>query len=879
MSAEPLWPVEPFQDPDSWARIEALFHAALARPSASRAGWLDDECEGDPALRAEVESLLAAHESLEAATGDFLEAAILGEAEALAPALRRAGPYRIERELGRGGMGAVYLAVREDDPDRRPVAVKLLAGLGLGGADLRRRFAVERRALARLDHPNVARFLDAGVTADGLPYVVMEAVFGEPIDAWCDRRRRPVAARLALFRTVCAAVAAVHASLVVHRDLKPGNILVTADGTVKLLDFGIAKLLDSEGEEADRTRTASRLLTPAYASPEQARGEPVTTASDVYSLGVLLAELLTGRRPTPGAPGATATPERPSAVVAGLPAAKARAVAAARGASPPELVRRLRGDLDTIVQQALHEAPERRYGSAEQLAEDLRRHAAALPVAARPDTLAYRAGKFLRRHRVAVALGLAFLALLASFATVLAVQAARTARERDKAERALAFLVDLFAVSDPGEARGRDLSAREILDRGATRVDRELRGQPEVRAALSSALGRVYERLGLYDRAEPLLTTALALRQKALGPGAADVAESWSRLGDLWQAEGRYDRAEAAYRQALARRRALYGEAHPAVAASLDSLADLLSDKGDFRAAEPLLRRALSLREQLFGPESLEVAASRNSLALFLHERGELAAAEPLCRQALATRWRLLGSDHPEVAASLNNLAALLQAKGDLPGAEPLLRQALAINRKVLGPRHPEVGVNLQNLALLLNARGAPKAALPLLQEALDIQRQAVGPENPDLATVLHDLGIVQAAAGDKLAAEGSYRAALALYRKQLPAGHPYIAHPLVGLGRLLLERGETAAAQPLLAEALAIRRQGLPAGHWRIGEAAGLLGACLAARGEVAAARPLLVESHRLLAAALGEKNWATREARDRLARLARLAGPPAGH
>jgi eukaryotic-like serine/threonine-protein kinase len=861
MTVDPLPPPGP--EADRFRRAEAIFHAALARPEGERFALLDAACPGDPDLKAEVLSLLAA----DGAAGDFLEAAILGGAIAFVPpSRRRIGPYLVERELGRGGMGAVYLAARADDPDRRRVAVKLLAGCGpgLAGAGLLARFANERRILARLDHPNIARLEDAGATADGIPYVVMEAVFGEPIDAWCDRRRMSIPERLELFRTVCAAVSAAHASLVVHRDLKPGNILVTEEGAPKLLDFGIAKLLEGDAAE-DPTRTASRLLTPAYASPEQLRGEPVTTASDVYSLGVLLHELLTGQRPDRAA----AEPERPSAVVARLAPAMAAAVAAARQCSPGELARRLSGDLDNIVQKALRAAPERRYGSVEQLAEDLRRHLVSLPVAARPDTLAYRTGKFLRRHRAAVAAGLAFATLALVLGGAVAIQAARAARERDKAEETLAFLVDLFAVSDPGEARGRDLSARELLDRGAARVDRELRGQPVVRAALLDALGRVYLRLGLYERAGPLLATALALRQQALGAEHPDVAESWTRLGDLWQAQDEYDRAEAAYRKALALREQLFGAEHPAVAASLDSLADVLSDRGDYRAALPLLRRALALREKRFGPESLEVAASRNSLGLLLHERGQTAAALPLYREALAVRRRLLGPDHPDVAMTLNNLAALLQARGELAAAEPLLRQALAINRKALGDRHATVGINLQNLAMLRNARGAPHEAEALLKEALEIHRQAVGGESSDVATVLHDLGLVQARAGETAAAEGSFRAALQLYREKLSPGHPYVAHPLVELGRLLLARGEAAAAEPLLAEALAIRRRGLPAPSARTAEAAGLLGACLAAQGRRAEALPLLEESYRVFRAALGEGHASTHEARERLARL----------
>lgn len=705
-------------------------------------------------------------------------------------------------------MGTVWEAARDGDFDRR-VAVKVLRR-GMDSEDVLRRFATERQILANLDHPNIARLYDGGTTPDGRPYFVMEAIEGEPVDRFCERKGLTVPERLRLFLTVCSAVAAAHQSLVVHRDLKPSNILVTADGAPKLLDFGIAKLLDPEdGEGAETTVEASRRLTPGYASPEQVEGGPVTTASDVYSLGVLLHELLTGKRLRRTGHG---DPERPSAA-----------------AGTPELARRLRGDLDAIVAMALREEPSRRYGSVEQLAEDVRRHLVSEPVLARRGTLSYRAGKFVRRNRVALVVGLAFFGLAAAFVVSTLVQSSRAARERDKAEQALAFLVDLFEVSDPEESRGDEITAREILDRGAARVERELAGRPEAQAALQETLGRVYRKLGVHDRAEPLLRSSLALRRKALGPRHPDVAVSLMSLADLLQMEGVYDEAERCYREALDLRREIYGPEHPEVATSLNNLADLLHDKGDLRAAGPLYREALAMRRRLLKPPHPDLAASLNNLALLHHDQGEYREAEALYREALTMRRTLFGEDHPDVAVSYNNLAALLQAKKDYAGAEPLFRRALAVQRRVLGERHVSVLFTLRNFGMLLVAKGEPAEGERRLREAAALEAEIFRSDHPERATTLHDLGVAVDTQGRSAEASALYREAIERYRATWPPDHPYLAHPLVGLGRLLLKEGNAAAAEPLLAEALAIRRRTLPPDHPRTKQAEELLAACRA--------------------------------------------------
>jgi eukaryotic-like serine/threonine-protein kinase len=723
-----------------------------------------------------------------------------------------------------------------------------------------RRFRHERQILAALEHPHIARLLDGGTTDDGLPYFVMEYVEGAPLDDYCDRHRLSTRERLKLFRDVCAAVHYAHQNLVVHRDLKPSNILVTAGGEVKLLDFGVAKLLDAETGGRTQTLPEVRLMTPDYASPEQVRGEAITTASDVYSLGVVLYELLTGRRPyrvkshsfdeivrvvcegEPERPSTAAarpaeTRGRDGATVPDAPQAGSRR----RGGEAEKLRRQLAGDLDNIVLMALRKEPQRRYASAEQFSEDLRRHLAGLPVIAREDSFAYRAGKFVRRNRLAVSAAAAIAALLVAAVVVTLVQSARVARERDRAERereraerVSAFLVDLFKVADPGESKGNTVTARELLDQGAERIAQELKDQPEAQATLMNTMGKAYHSLGLYDRAAALLEGALRTRRERLGGEHADVAESLHDLGLL------------------------------------------LHDKGDYDRAEPLLRESLEVRRRLFGAEHAEVAASLNDLAVLLGSRRDYAAAEPLYREALEMRRRLLGGEHPDLAMNLNNLALLLQEKGDLDAAEPLQREALAMHRKLLGPDHPDLVPSLNNLALLLHRKRDYAGAEPLYREALELRRKLYGEEHPQVAFTTANLATLLADKGDHAAAEPLFRRSLGLRRKLLPAGHLHIGHSLLGLGRLLLERGEAAAAEQALGEAVAIFRAKLPPGNWMIADAESVLGGSLAARRRYAEAEPLLAASYSVLRDARGDSNLRTEQARERLIKLYEAWGKP---
>jgi serine/threonine-protein kinase len=989
--------------PEQWQQVQELFHAASEQAPEAQAAFLDQACGDDLALRSEVESLLASDEG----AGSFIDGAIQGAVGLAAANLipsdvgRQIGPYKLVRELGRGGMGTVYLATRADEAYQKRVAIKLIKR-GMDTDEIIRRLRYERQILANLDHANIARLLDGGTTEDGLPYFVMEYIEGQPIHRYCEHRQLSLVERLKLFRIVCAAVHYAHQNLVVHRDLKPGNILVTEDGSPKLLDFGIAKVLHPEDASETLSATAAGLrpMTPEYASPEQVRGEPVTTASDVYSLGVLLYELLTGRRPHQFRNSlpqeierilTTEEPERPSQVKGKRKKEKGKSAIGERllpftfylfpSAQP------LRGDLDNIALMALRKEPQRRYTSVEQFSEDIRRYLDGLPVIARKDTLGYRASKFIRRHTVGVAMAAVVSLLIIGFGVTMAVQSARIARERDRAviakqqateqraqaererdravaaeqladerlaeaerardaerrqrrraeqaeEQAIAeaahaksetevakqvseFLVNLFRVSHPSQARGKTITARELLDTGAERIATELKDQPEVQARLMDTIGRVYRGLGLYDSAAPLLEQALQIRRRRLGQDHLDVAASLHNLGALWQYKGDYKAAEPLLRQALELRRKRLGSEHPLVAESLLYLGSLLRDKGDYKAAEPLLREALASQRQLrngdqtmeaaildqlasvlyrkgdyeaaesfywealalqrkLQPESLETANTLSNFGALLLDKGDSKAAEPLLREALALRRNLLGDEHSATLQTLGNLALLLHQRGEYEAAEPLYRQALALTRKSLGEAHWQVATNLNNLALLLHDKGDYAAAERLFREVLILQRKVWGNEHPNVAFGLNNLARVLHDMGDYEAAEDLYRQALDLRRKKLPVGHPNIAGSLTWLGKLLTDRGNAQAGEPLLREALEIRRRTLAAGDWQTAETESLLGACLAARQRYDEAEPLLVASYATLKARRGDQDRRTRRALQYLVDLYQAWGKP---
>ncbi len=901
--------------PERWAAAQHLFEAALACPDADRAALVDREA-ADPELAGLVHGLLAA-DAEEHAGRPLLSVVADAVTEAIAtarPPLERLGPYKLVNMLGEGGMGAVYLAERDDDEFLQKVAVKVVRGLL--DPERVRQFRAERQILAWLEHPNIARLLDGGTTPEGLPYLVMEHVEGVPIDEHCDAQRLTVEERLRLFLTVCDAVSHAHRSLIVHRDIKPSNILVTSDGAPKLLDFGIARLALDGVPDTTTPPGEGRMLTPDYASPEVVRGEQVTTAADVYALGVLLYELMTGARPLHFTAMTSAEIERvvchvaprPASLVATEPLERAPAPkerAALRRTTPARLRAQLAGDLDAVIAMALDKDQSRRYVSVEALAADLRRHLAALPVVARPARWPYIAGRFVARHRWGVSAAAALLAVVAAAAVTFSVQAARlaverdrTAYERDTAERVVDFLTQLFVVSDPDRGGGGAVTARELLDRGAERIDDDLAGQPAIRARLLGTIGTVYGGLGLYETSASLLERGLELQRSTAGREHLDTAAAMEDLAEAYRELARYDEAERLHGDALALKRRL-GASPSAVASSLNNLGLTLSERGRYADAEPLLREAIATWSEHDGPASEYVAVGLNNLASILRQQGrlgdavpvleqaiairrqrfgnghpalaqalghlgqvynaqgEFARAEPLLREALGIRQRAYGDDHPDTITALNNLTSLLHDQGDLAAAEPLYRTAVQSVRKRLGAEHPDYAVQLNNLATLLEDWQRYGEAEPLYRESLEIRRRRYGPAHPAVARVEHNLGRVLLAMGRTDEAETLLRSALVLRQKALPAGNFEIGLSLQVLGETLAATRRAEEGQRLLGEALALQRGGLGPDHPAVADCLLALSALRRVQGRAAEAEPLAADAVRIRAAKLPAGHW----------------------
>jgi serine/threonine protein kinase/Flp pilus assembly protein TadD len=825
--------VIPDLDRARWAALSPYLDEALDLPRDGRTVWLERLRSRDAALAGELEALLAEHDRVE--EDGFLQQ---GPPPLSTLAGQTLGAYTLRAPIGHGGMGSVWLAERSDGRYEGTVAVKLL-NASLIGQEAESRFRREGRFLARLRHRHIAHLIDAGVSPAAQPYLVLEHVDGEPLDVYCDRGRLGVEARVRLFLDVLAAVSHAHANLIVHRDLKPSNVLVDRAGTVKLVDFGVAKLVvpDADAGPATLTLQGESALTPGYAAPEQIEGGHVTTATDVYALGVLLYVVLSGRHPageiTHASPGALmrATlerePERLSAAATAETEDGSRADRAAdRSTTAEALGRTLRGDLDTIVAKALKKDPAERYASVEALAEDLRRYLDHAPISARRDSFSYRAAKFVRRQRLALATAAAIVAALAGGLSVALVQRsrARAAQARAEAEtrKALAvkeYLVSVFDMADPyapPNRSGADVTARDLLERGAARIDVALAGQPDVQGELAGVLGRVHANLGLVDKARPLLQRSLDQRRAEYGPRHPAVAEAMAQLGDLLTSQNRYAEAEPLLREALAQRREFLGDRNAATAASVDRLASHLRQRNDYAAAEPLFREALAMRRAVLGPDHREVSKSLNNLALLLFLKGRLDEAEPLYREALAITVRQLGEDHLHTAGTTQNLANVLEQRGRIVEAEALYRRALAIQRKALGDVHPNVSLALNNFGAMLRRENRTEEAEILTREALAIDRQIFGEHHDFTAESVRNLGEILRQKGEFDEAERMFRQALATNRSIFGAQHTRVAVNLGALAATLQLKGDLGQALPLFRDAREQYRQLAGENHWR---------------------------------------------------------------
>ncbi len=779
--------------PERWQRIDRLFESCLALSEPARRELLARECEGDVDLLGIVQGMLDA----DGTAGDPLKDAVNACAEEVATQPgdhwhgRVLGAYRVEKLLGAGGMGTVFLASRSDSEYERRVAIKVLSN-SFASLDERRRLLSERQILANLAHPNIAQLLDGGTTTEGAPYLVMEYIEGVPIDEYCITNKLNLKERMGLFLRVCDAVQYAHQNLVIHRDIKPGNILVTTDGTPKLLDFGIAKLIDPNA--LSRTVAATRLLTPRHASPEQIRGQQVTTASDVYSLGVLLFRLLTDRYPY--------------AVQGESVSEVERAILETAPQRPSALRREIAGDLDTVVLTALRKEPERRYATVRELAHDVNAFLTLRPISARPESTGYRLRKFVERHVAGViataATATAIIALVTFYTLRLAEERDLQVRERATAERVSQFMVDIFKVADPGSGR-KDVTARELLDHGSANISQELKEQPLVAASLLAAMGRAYGGLAMYDRSAELLRQSVALRERRLGPDDPLVAEARSHLGYALSERADYAGGRAELKKALTIQRTHIGSDPLAVGKTLASLAFIDMRESKYPEMRAAVQESLQIHLQHAGPDDPRTADVYALLGSYHWSVGENQQAHDAASRALAIEERIQPPNNARVAAFVHNLGLINWSMGEYPRAHDLYRRELALREKLYGPEHPNVALTLYGLGVTSKEMGNYREGLAFYRRAVAIQEKVFGPDNHYLAMTLGGQGFVLLEMQSFPSARESLSRAIAIFEARNGSSHPDLRAPLAGLAKVAIAEGRFEEARALLERALTI--------------------------------------------------------------------------
>lgn len=827
-------------EPDRWERLQSLFHDAADLPPAAQQAFLESACADDPALVDEVLAMLAA-DARDAPLLDrgLAEAArdVLDEATPPAIPVARFGPYQIKRVLGEGGMGIVYLAERADLGTL--AAVKILRDAWLSPAR-RERFAAEQRTLAQLNHPSIARLFDADTLPDGTPWFVMEYVEGVALTDYCRTHDSTINERLHLFRAVCEAVQHAHSHAVIHRDLKPSNILVKQDGTVKLLDFGIAKHLEALDLPADQTKTGLRLMTPAYAAPEQVRGDRIGLHSDVYSLGVVLYELLTGRLPFDVA---RSTPNEAQVIIAEHDAVKPSAVMRAiaghgpPSAKAPSASKTAWADLDVLCLTAMHKDPVRRYRTVEALLRDVDHYLNGEPLEAQPDSLRYRFGKFVRRNRRGVTLGAALVAGIVGLTVIYAIRVT-TARNLAQAEAARAqriqqFVFNLFRGGDESTGPADSLRVVTVVDRGLQEAGSFV-GDPVVHNELDETLGSIYQQLGKFDRADSLLLASLAGRRQLLGLEHPDVARNLVLLGELRVRQARHVEAESLIREGLTLARRRLPPGHPDLASATSALGVVLQERGKYTEAVPVLEEALRMQGAR-DSGSAEFAGALGALANTHFYMGNYALADSLNQRVLAISRRIYGPRHPHVANDLANLGEIKQMLGSYADAEGYYRQALDIARAWHGENHPETGAYLTMVGRALLYQNKHDPAKAALEQALAINERVYGPNHPKVAGSVNELGSLAWQLDRYDEAEARFQRVLAIYRQAYGEKHQFVGVALANLAGVYQQRKEYPRAEQLHRQALAIYSETLPADHVNIGIGRIKLGRVLLRQGRYA--------------------------------------------
>ncbi len=868
---------------ERWRRIEDILDLALARDPAGWNAVLEEQCQGDAVLRREVESLLRQSDkaptflaeppaaAAAAAVQESLSDAPVEHAEG-----RRIGAYRLVREIGRGGMARVFLAERVEGGFVHRVALKLLRP-GLDTDVDFARFRTERQILASLNHPNVARLLDGGATEDGLPYFVLEYVDGKPIDVYVGERHASVEERVRLFLTVCEATQYAHRNLVVHRDLKPSNILVDSDGTAKLLDFGLAKYPMSSGSPGHISRATRRWMTPEYAAPEQIRGGPATTLTDVYQLGAVLYELLTGEPPF--AAYCVTLPAFERAILNDQ--AEPPSVLAARKGSP-DSAKALRGDLDAIVLKALRKEPDERFESVDAFERDLRAALTGHAVQARRNTTMYRMRRFVRRHRVETIATISVILAVLTGLVVSIEMARRAAAARDRAANASreataisSFLINLFDATDPA-ADGNQMTALELVRRAAKRAN-ALGAQPLAQAKMLEVTARLYHSVGDYRSEIETVQRALAILRRSGGESTLDVAGVHQQLARALVADGQYAAGDSEVRRALTIQETALGLRDPVVASTLLQLASGAVFLGDLRAAEQAGRRAISISESVVGSNDSTTAHAHLIVGSIKQRQGKLDEAEAEYRRAWDGYAKALGPDDPEVAQSIMHVGyALQEDPRRRREADTLFQRALAIRRRVFGELHPFVAATLADMADLRLSMDDTAAALPMARQSFAIRQQVYGPNHPLAAASMQQMANVYARAGRLDLAEPLMRSAIPMQRQVRGADHASVASAEVDLARIMIDRGEYSGVESLIDDALRIQRRVFGLRHPTTARSEAVLGRLRMRTGLLVEADSLFRQSLRIIEPYNGREHADTREIFGWLAELETARGRP---